>query len=140
MNDKAVIPTKAHSTDAGFDLTAVDKYFDEYGNIVYGTGLAIEIPEGYFGALFPRSSVTKKALMLGNSVGVIDTGFRGELIFKYKPSAYFAQRGEKEVFDYEIGDRIGQLIILPYPEIEFKQVEALSESVRGTGSYGSSGK
>lgn len=139
-SDKAITPTKAHSTDAGFDLTAAEKYYDEFGNIVYNTCIRLEIPNGYFGALFPRGSITKKALLLGNSVGVVDSDYRGDIIFKYKPAPYYPNRGEDEAFDYEVGDRVGQLIILPYPEIEFVETKDLSQTPRGEGSYGSTGK
>jgi dUTP pyrophosphatase len=100
---------------------------------VYGTGLAFEIPQGYVGLVFPRSSNAKKDLWLTNSVGVIDSGYRGEVMFKYRPVSY----KERE---YAVGERVGQLIIMPYPHIEFEEVNTLSESERSTGGYGSSGK
>ena len=154
----AVIPSYSKPGDAGMDLTAVSRVFDKDGNVCYGTGLAFEIPEGYVGLLFPRSSNCKQDLLLSNSVGVLDSGFRGEVMFKFKPSLIFAddQEGENndsETFDlitvpnneysenryYNIGDRIGQLIILPYPQITFEEVEELTKSERGTGGYGSTG-
>lgn len=73
LNENAVIPTYAKDGDAGMDLTATSKSFDEYGNVVYGTGLAFEIPKGYVGLLFPRSSNAKTDLFLTNSVGVLDS-------------------------------------------------------------------
>ena len=73
LNEYAIPPVKAHATDAGFDLTATSCYHDEEGNTVYGTGLAVEIPKGYVGLLFPRSSIAKKDLLLSNAVGVIDS-------------------------------------------------------------------
>lgn len=133
LHPDAVVPKYAHETDAGLDLTAVWCKLDDDGNIVYGTGLAFEIPEGYVGLLFPRSSNSKKDLVLMNSVGVIDSGYRGDVTFKYR-----------ELHDdyptiYDIGDRIGQMIILPYPKIEFEEADELSESERGEGGYGSTG-
>ena len=83
LHKDAVIPSYAHSTDCGLDLTAVSKTYDEYGNVVYGFGLAFEIPEGYAGFIFPRSSNHKSGLLLTNSVGVIDSGFRGEVTAKF---------------------------------------------------------
>jgi dUTPase len=83
LHPDAVIPSYAHATDCGMDLTAVSKTFDEYGNVVYGFGLAFEIPEGYAGFIFPRSSNHKSELLLTNSVGVIDAGFRGEVTAKF---------------------------------------------------------
>ena len=132
LADNAVIPQYAKDGDAGMDLTAVSKTFDNDGNIVYGTGLAFEIPKGYVGLLFPRSSNSKKFLTLCNSVGVLDSGYRGEVTFKFKKIGIVNRV-------YEIGDRIGQIIIMPYPVIEFEEVDSLSETERGTGGYGSTG-
>jgi dUTP pyrophosphatase len=165
---EAVIPSYAKPGDAGMDITATSKHFDEEGNMVFGTGLAFEIPKGYVGLLFPRSSNAKQDLILSNSVGVLDSGYRGEVFFKFKPSAFFADDDESnpgevgkvtETFDYTIlpygkgqncdeygfgsygvGDRIGQILILPYPRIEFEEAPILSDTERGDGGYGSSGK
>lgn len=134
--ENAVIPTYAKSGDAGLDLTATSWNLDDYGNFVYHTGLAIEIPEGYVGLVFPRSSVSKKKLFLTNAVGVIDSGYRGEITAKFKK---LDSKNEKSSF-YEVGERIAQLIILPYPQIEFEEVKELTKTERGTGGYGSSGK
>lgn len=133
LHTDAVIPSYAKEGDAGLDLVATTMLYDDYGNLSYGTGLAFEIPKGYVGLVFPRSSNSKKDLWLTNSVGVIDSGYRGEVTFKYR------QVDLKERI-YQIGDRVGQLIIMPYPHIEFEEVEELSETERGCGSYGSSGK
>lgn len=132
LYDDAILPTKAHATDAGWDLYAHSMKFDNDNNIVYCTGMAFEIPQGYVGLLFPRSSNAKKDLILSNSVGVLDSGYRGEVLFKFK----FYHDGKW----YKVGDRIGQLIIMPYPEIEFEVVEELSDTDRGTGGYGSTGE
>lgn len=133
LTPNSVIPTYAKEGDAGLDLTATSKFVDESGNVVYGTGLAFEIPQGYVGLVFPRSSNAKKDLWLTNSVGVIDSGYRGEVMFKYRPVS-FKER------EYAVGERVGQLIIMPYPHIEFEESDELSESERSTGGYGSSGK
>lgn len=137
LHEDAVIPSYAKDGDAGMDLTATSKSYDEHGNVVYGTGLAFEIPNGYVGLLFPRSSNTKKDLILGNSVGVIDSGYRGEVVLKFK-AALKDQHRMKEI--YEIGDRIGQIIIMPYPQVEFVEVDELSSSDRGVGGFGSTDK
>lgn len=143
-NENAVIPTYSKAGDAGMDLTAVSLDYDKDGNAVYDTGLAFEIPKGYVGLLFPRSSNAKKELLLSNSVGVIDSGYRGNVIFKFKPSPQFNYNLEKSVSVaisvYGVGDRIGQIIIMPYPQIEFNEVKELESSERGTGGYGSTGK
>ena len=134
LNKNAVIPQYAKPGDAGMDLVATSKSYDESGNVVYGTGLAFEIPEGYVGLLFPRSSNAKKDLLSTNSVGVIDSGYRGEVMMKFKPTFDFVdfdKQNENSVFVnereekfgiscnidfYNVGDRIGQLIIMPYPK------------------------
>lgn len=140
LHEKAVIPKYSKPGDAGLDLTATSKHY-EGDNVVYGTGLAIEIPEGYVGLLFPRSSLTNYNLSLGNHVGVIDSGYRGEIMFKFKYTPLVTEGsqiyGHKE---YNNGDRIGQLLIIPYPKVELVEVKELSSSERGTGGYGSSGR
>lgn len=134
LSDNVVIPTYAKDGDAGMDLTATSKSYDEHGNVCYGTSLAFEIPKGFVGLLFPRSSNTKKDLILGNSVGVLDSGYRGEVVLKFK-AALKDQHRMKEI--YEIGDRIGQIIIMPHPQIMFNVVDELSSSDRGVGGFGS---
>lgn len=136
LSDNAVMPAKAHPTDAGFDLYATSKTVDDYGNVVYGTGLAFEIPEGYAGFLFPRSSNAKKNLLLTNSAGVLDCHYRGEVTFKFR----CIHRLDEEPRTYAIGDRIGQLIVMPIPEVEFEFADKLSETDRGEGGYGSTGR
>lgn len=130
--ENAVIPQYSKNGDAGMDLTCISEKWNENNTMVaYDTGLAVEIPEGYVGLLFPRSSIAKTSLILSNSVGVIDSGYRGSIMLKY--------RYPEEGMVYEIGDRVGQLIILPYPQIEFEEVEELSDTDRGSGGFGSSG-
>ncbi|MBR0291113.1 MAG: dUTP diphosphatase [Bacteroidales bacterium] len=135
LHPEAVVPTKAHPQDAGFDLTCTTVENDD-NCISYGTGIAVEIPDGYVGLVFPRSSVYRKDLILSNSVGVIDSNYRGEISMKFKTDGI---PGGFSVAAYEVGDRIGQLLIIPYPEIEFEEAEELSESDRGEGGYGSTG-
>ena len=134
LSQSAVVPRKAHASDAGFDLTCTRFEVTNGELFTYHTDIAVEIPDGHVGLLFPRSSVYKQDLVLTNSVGVVDSGYRGEVMFKFKPIA-------KEVKQhYQVGDRIGQLIIIPYPYIEFVEAEELSDSERGEGGYGSSGR
>lgn len=135
LSKNAVIPKKAHATDAGMDMVAISRDFDNNGNVVYGTGIAVEIPEGHVGLVFPRSSISKRDLLLSNSVGVIDSGYRGEITFKFKTAG-----GKMYADMYGVGDRIGQLIIIPIPEIEFEETDELSDTDRGTGGYGSTGE
>lgn len=164
--DSAVIPSYAKPGDAGMDLVATSRIFDKYGNVEYGTGLAMEIPEGYVGLIFARSSIFKQDLSLANAVGVIDSGYRGEIKFKFKPTLSYMDFGatedvhgvgeESDTFDfvgiagdiqkdsveasiYEVGDRVGQIIIMPYPKISFKEVDELSATDRGEGGFGHTG-
>ena len=141
LHEKAVIPAYAKEGDAGLDFTAVEISRDNVGNITYHTGLAVEIPQGYVGLLFPRSSISKKQQFLTNCVGVIDSGYRGEIMAKFKPvmGTYDTILDLLESNEYEIGDRVVQLLIIPYPQIEFEEVEELSETERNTGGYGSTG-
>lgn len=133
LNPQAVMPHYAKSGDAALDLYAVSKTFDKVNKkLIFGTGLALEIPEGYVGLIFPRSSIMKTSLSLSNSVGVIDSSFRGEIKLVFTP-------GTRPVKNYKINERIGQLIILPYPNIELMEVSELSKTDRGEGSFGSTG-
>ena len=141
----------AKEGDAGIDLTATSKWYDEHGNVCFGTNRAFEIPKGYVGLIFPRSSNAKQQLLLSNSVGIIDSGYRGEVMLKFKSSAssFSLKTLIKLIFNkdakttlinnykisYNVGDRIGQIIILPYPQIEFEEAEELSETERGNGGH-----
>lgn len=138
LHKDAVIPSYAKHGDAGMDLTATSKSYDEHGNVCYGTSLAFEIPLGHVGYVFPRSSNSKKDLLLSNSVGVIDSGYRGEVVLKFKMTCGFIDNNHG--CDYSIGDRIGQIIIMPIPQIEFNEVDELSSTDRGIGGFGSSGQ
>jgi dUTP pyrophosphatase len=130
LHPDAVIPNYAKAGDAGMDLTAVSAK-RAWDIVTYKTGLAIEIPEGYVGLLFPRSSVYKTSMALSNCVGVIDSGYRGEIMLKF--------RSITSDNCYKVGDRIGQLIIMPYPQVELEEVEDLSSTDRGSDGYGSTG-
>lgn len=131
----ATIPTYARPGDAGMDLVATGIEWNN-GNtmqVTYGTGIAVEIPEGFVGLIFPRSSICKTDLNLSNGVGVIDSGYRGEIKFK------FNLRGESntDVISYQVGDKIGQLVIMPIPTVTISVVDELSSTMRGTGGFGS---
>jgi len=133
LDENAKMPTRAHEHDAGIDLYACDiPVFDERENLSYDTQIAIEIPEGYVGLVFPRSSICNHGLMLSNGVGVIDSNYRGSIKLKFK----FIPRGDV----YTKGDKIGQLIIIPYPKIELEESDELTETDRGEGGYGSTGR
>lgn len=131
---EAVVPSYANPGDAGLDLVATYVKVEDhnkYGFFEYGTGIAVEIPEGYLGLIFPRSSISKTGLMLSNAVGVIDSSYRGEIKLRFK---YISGTDS-----YNVGDRIAQLLILPYPIVEFEEVEQLNETQRGSGGFGSTG-
>jgi len=129
---EAVMPTKAHQSDAGADLTATSKKWDDEKQCwIYGTGIATEIPEGYVGLVFPRSSIRKYGLALANSIGVIDSGYRGEIMCSFKPTGSCPT--------YNVGDKVAQMIIMPYPVVNYVEVTELSDSERGEGGHGSTG-
>ncbi len=144
LSNKAIIPKYSKQGDAGLDLTAISK--EETNNYIeYNTGISIEIPEGFVGLLFPRSSISKKSILLTNSVGVLDSQYRGEIklrFYGFEKEVYSNSKQKQTRYEniYQIGDRVGQLIILPYPQIEFEEVEELSLSERGENGFGSSGK
>ena len=128
------MPKKAHASDAGFDLVAVSVEEDRKREIVtYHTGIAMEIPDGYVGLVFPRSSVYKHQLVLSNCVGVIDSGYRGEILLKYRVM-------QPHISRYCSGDRVGQIMIVALPEFEMVESDELSDSDRGEGGYGSTGR
>ena len=150
LHKDAVIPKYETFGSVGMDLTAVSKEYDKHGNVVFGTGLAIQIPEGYYADLRPRSSISKCDLVLTNSVGTIDADYRGELLLKFKPTLklkphkYAVNTMEAVLPDfpeeYNVGDRIAQIVILPYPKVSFVEVGELSETERGHGGFGSTDK
>jgi dUTP pyrophosphatase len=120
----------AHS--AGLDLRLAEIKGSEHGVYTLALGVAVEIPENHFGLLAVRSSVGAKGLQMTNSVGIIDSDYRGELMMK----CTFTHRG----FDFpELGDRVAQLVVLPYVKFEIEIVEELNKTVRGEGGYGSTG-
>jgi dUTP pyrophosphatase len=134
LDSKAQKPKFGKPGDAGADLvaTSVDFSRDNNNQIVYGTGIAVEIPEGMVGLVFPRSSVRNYDLVMSNSVGVIDSGYRGEIMVTFNLKNPWADI-------YKVGDRIAQLVIMPVPLIQYKEVDELSETQRGTDGHGSTG-
>jgi len=144
LNSLAQIPSYAKAGDAGMDLVATEILKDTPDQITYGMGIALEIPEGFVGLVFPRSSIRKTGLQLSNSVGVIDSGYRGEI-----QATFNKIFGSEGMYDeakipttefYKVGDRIAQIMIIPHPTIEFNEVDELSDSERGEGGFGSTGK
>ena len=162
LSDKAVMPSKAHPTDAGFDMVAVEvKITEDY--VSYKTNIALEIPDGYVGLLFPRSSNSKKDLLLANSVGVVDSHYRGDVEFRFKrilmpvmqdvmiapPTGDILTDAKntrkvpglayRDDHIYKEGDKVGQLVIMPIPEITLVETDELTETDRGETGFGASG-
>jgi dUTP pyrophosphatase len=137
LKEEAVTPSYSKAGDAAMDLTAITKnqvmntdfYSQDLKYLEYGTGLSIEVPENHVALIFPRSSISETDLTLTNSVGVIDSGYRGEIKFRF--------RATKNEIQYNVGDRVGQMLIIPYPTIELEEVKELSKTERGTGGFGS---
>lgn len=141
LDKKAVIPQRQRVGDAGLDITAISKHYEKREDgtkvITYGTGIAIQLPENHVGLIFPRSSVSKTALDLCNSVGILDENYTGEIMFKFRLDA---NARPFQGNTYDIGDRIGQIIIMPYPKVELEEVKELNETERGAEGFGSSGR
>lgn len=133
LHPDAKMPFRANPTDAGADLVAVSRDYNIEGTITYGIGLSFEIPKGYCGLLIPRSSCSKMDLQMPNSVGVIDSDYRGEV------KAIFAASKSNPI-TYDINDRVAQLLIVPIELATFTEVDELSDTERGDGGFGSTGK
>jgi len=130
----AELPEYQNEGDAGMDLKAVEKIKDTYSRLWFRTGLKIAIPRGYVGLIYPRSSITETNLELGNSVGVIDSGYRGEIEVRFNKNSEVGSTYQ----GYSVGDRVAQLIIMPYPSVEFLEVNSLNfDSDRGSQGFGS---
>jgi dUTP pyrophosphatase len=136
LHPEAVIPAYAKEGDAGMDLVATSIISETHTQITYGLGVALEIPNGFVGLVFPRSSIRKTRLQLSNSVGVIDSGYRGELQATFNK---ITTTLENQKNDYKVGDRVAQIMIIPHPSIDFQEVEYLSNTQRGEGGFGSTG-
>ena len=136
LKAEATVPTRAHSGDAGLDLYACEPAHIGPGERwSVGTGVAMEVPDGHAGLVLPRSGLAREhGIALVNSPGLIDSGYRGEvrvLLLNTDPA---------ETFRVEAGDRIAQLVLSPITTAEPVEAEALSESARGDGGFGSSGR
>lgn len=136
LDENAIMPIRAHKTDAGIDLTCltITQEINECGQLilVYHSGIAVDIPEGYVGLLFQRSSVSNKSLSLTNAVGVIDSGYHGEVMAKFKSTTDVVPA------IYKPGEKFAQLVFVKLPEVEIEEVTDLGDSERGEDGYGSS--
>lgn len=136
LHEEAVTPTYGTVGSAGLDLTAIskEKVYNTDGTlqyITYDTGLAIQVPLGYVGMIFPRSSISNKNMSLSNAVGVLDSDFTGSITFRFRS---LSSDGSGE---YEVGERIGQLVVVSIPSVELVEVEELNQTERGSNGYGS---
>jgi dUTP pyrophosphatase len=134
LHPNAVVPKYSKPGDAGLDLTITSIKENGPRSVTYGFGVAVEIPEGHLGFIVPRSSIRNTEVFLSNSVGVIDSQYRGEL------QATFNKTHGNDSIKYYVGDRAAQIIILPYPQIEFEESLELSSTERGAGGFGSTGR
>lgn len=139
LHEDAVLPKSATSLDAGFDLVAIDdgEFISAHdsskheGFLQYRTGIAIEPPEGYHTEIFPRSSISKTSLVLANSVGLVDNGYRNEILCRFRLI-------DNNMVHYKKGDRIAQLVVRKTETAKFAWSDELSETDRG-GGFGSTG-
>lgn len=132
VSPRGMAPVTGSAEAAGIDLIAVSKNKTE-SFIEYGTGLAFEIPKGYVGLLFPRSSISNTSLILANSVGVIDSDYRGEVRCRFK------KVDKLHTQEYNLGERVCQLVLVPITLTTPVEVDELEDTERGEGGFGSTG-
>jgi len=146
LSENARVPKKAHTTDACFDVYASEiEVKDASGveTVVVKLGFSTEIPEGFKGVLVPRSSLTNTTWMMQNSPGQIDASYRGEWQMRFKQLLCFHNETKtpfRQKFPFEVGDRVGQVFFEKVLDIEFEENEGLSDSERGKGGFGHTGK
>ena len=135
LDEKAVIPKRGSASAAGYDIYSIEDVLLPSGETkLIRTGLSMEIPENYFGGVFARSGLAvKEGIRPANCVAVIDADYRGELMVPL-------HNDSKEERRITVGERIAQLVILPFLPVEFEETDELSETVRGEGGFGSTGK
>lgn len=134
LHPDAVVPSQTHDGDAAYDITAVSKEYintPEYGYVCYKTGLSFEFSPELVGLLFSRSSVSKTGHILSNGVGVLDSNYRGEVEYRFKHVPHTAE--------YNVGDRIGQILFIKKESVTFVVTNELTETDRGNGGFGSTG-
>lgn len=137
--EDAVVPTRGSAQAAGYDLYAYKPgdreatYIQPHCTLMIHTGIAASIPDGYFGGIFARSGIAKKkGLIPGNAVGIVDSDFNGEIMV-----ALHNDTNEMQLVSH--GERIAQLVVIPYLSVEFTEVEELDKTERGAGGFGSTG-
>ena len=127
----AKVPKQATEGAAGYDLVAATSTLLRHNMVEYDTGIAVAIPDGYVGLLFPRSSVSNTSWSLANSVGVIDSDYRGSIRLRFRTDV------ERISLPYKVGERIGQLVIVPCPIVNFCELESVDQTDRRVGGFGS---
>jgi dUTP pyrophosphatase len=137
LNEKAKDLGYARPGDAGIDLSVIEfialaPFGDDKSKKLLKTGISVKIPEGHFGLIVPRSSMAKKGIMLANTCGIIDSGYTGELML-------YVQNMTAKVNYIEEGDRVAQMIVVPFTSVILTSVDKLPETDRGTGGFGSTG-
>jgi len=132
LHASAKIPKYAHESDACFDLVATAPAQVWGGVTVIGTGIAVDVPEGFALMVYGRSGMGSKGITLANCVGVVDPGYHGEVKVMLKASTITP-------YHIEAGDRIAQAMLIERPTVEFEQVTELEPSQRGEGGFGSTG-
>lgn len=144
LRENAVIPTRGTDYAGGWDVTASEIEYTSDGRAICKLGIAVEIPEGYRLIASPRSSLTKTTWVIQNSPCLIDADYRGELMIVFRPldqkTTVFGFDNPTAEFPYQVGDRVAQCYLEEIIPMEFEEVETLSETVRGSGGYGSTGK
>ena len=137
LDDRAVMPKYGSDFAAGADLCALSDdsiVIEPHKTVMIHTGISAEIPEGYAGLIYARSGIaSKRGLAPANKVGVVDADYRGEIMVALHNHSDEAQ-------EISAGERIAQLVITPFLRVDFNEVESLSETVRGEGGFGSTGK
>jgi dUTP pyrophosphatase len=134
LREDAVTPRQGREGDACWDLVTTgmtQKVPERY--IEYGTGIAIQVPEDHVGLLFPRSSVSNYDMSLANCVGIIDPNYRGEIRLRFRTT----NTGMPSI--YRAGEKVGQIMIIPRPHIDWEEEKELDDTNRGEGGFGSSG-
>lgn len=139
LDPDAVVPYYATDGSAGMDITAIGLQYDNNNDCwIYRTGLSFQLPKDHVMLIFPRSSNRKTEYYLANHVGVLDSDYTGELMVIYKHRDYKPYDLTRP--PYQTGERIAQIIILPYPKVKFEEVDSLDQTERGSGGFGSTGK
>jgi len=131
----AKLPVKGSPSAACYDVYATSMSLDDVGMLTYGLGFATEIPEGWRGVIVPRSNLSKHRWVLSNSIGIVDSDYRGEWLVKMKSTSI----NPREAAPYQVGDRIAQIYFERNVDVAFAEIQELDQTIRGEGGFGSTG-